>query len=94
MASPRPANCTAGDEALARGAWSDARDAFESALRARESAEALEGLGTAAWWLDLADEVFDARERAYRLYLVNLRMNAKAGRRRYAKACSALSLFG
>jgi len=31
--------------------------------------EALEGLGIAAWWLDQADTVFDAREHAYRLYL-------------------------
>jgi DNA-binding NarL/FixJ family response regulator len=37
-------------------------------LYARESPEALEGLGLAAWWLDDADVVFDARERAYRLY--------------------------
>jgi LuxR family maltose regulon positive regulatory protein len=35
---------------------------------ARELPEALEGLGIAAWWLDLADLVFDSRERAYRLY--------------------------
>ena len=34
----------------------------------KKSREALEGLGLAAWWLDLADIVFDTRERAYRLY--------------------------
>jgi hypothetical protein len=28
----------------------------------------LEGLSWAAWWLDDADTVFEARERAYRLY--------------------------
>ena len=65
----RPEDCLAGDEALARGAWEEARDAFDRALQARESPEALEGLGVAAWWLDLADVVFDARERAYRLFL-------------------------
>jgi ATP/maltotriose-dependent transcriptional regulator MalT len=65
----RPSESIAGDEFLARGAWSDARDAFESALRARESPEALEGLALAAWWLDDAEVVFDARERAYRLYM-------------------------
>jgi ATP/maltotriose-dependent transcriptional regulator MalT len=65
----RPADCAAGDEALARGAWEEAREAFERALQARESPEALEGLGVAAWWLDLADVVFEARERAYRLFL-------------------------
>ncbi len=33
-----------------------------------ETPEALEGLGLAAWWLDLADIVFDSRERAFRAY--------------------------
>jgi DNA-binding CsgD family transcriptional regulator len=69
MVFPRPPECLAGDEALARGAWEEARAAFEKALHIREVAEALEGLGTAAWWLDQADLVFDSRERAYRLYL-------------------------
>jgi DNA-binding CsgD family transcriptional regulator len=58
----------AGHEALERGDWPAARLAFDTALQAEESAEALEGLGLAAWWLDLADVVFDVRERAYRLY--------------------------
>jgi LuxR family maltose regulon positive regulatory protein len=71
MSSPRPSDCLAGDEALARGAWAEAREAFEAALRVREAPELLEGLGHAAWWLDLADLVFDARERAYRLYLAS-----------------------
>jgi DNA-binding NarL/FixJ family response regulator len=53
---------------LSRGAWTDAREAFDASLRARESPEALEGLGLAAWWLDDAEGVFEARERAYRLY--------------------------
>jgi LuxR family transcriptional regulator, maltose regulon positive regulatory protein len=65
----RPADCAEGDAALGRGAWEEARAAFERALAVRESAEALEGLGTAAWWLDLADVVFASRERAYTLYL-------------------------
>jgi DNA-binding CsgD family transcriptional regulator len=67
--TPRPPDCVVGDEALTRGAWAEARQAFETALAARESPEALEGLGIAAWWLDLADVMFDARERAYRLFL-------------------------
>lgn len=62
-AAERPIDCQAGDQALATGAWTEARQAYESALAVRESAEALEGLGVAAWWLDLADVVFDARER-------------------------------
>jgi LuxR family maltose regulon positive regulatory protein len=67
--SLRPADCSTGDEALSHGAWEEARAAFEAALQARESPEALEGLGIAAWWLDLADVMFDVRERAYRLFL-------------------------
>ena len=58
-----------GAQCLAAGAWHDARRVFESALADRESAESLEGLGLAAWWLDDADAVFASRERAYKLYL-------------------------
>jgi LuxR family maltose regulon positive regulatory protein len=58
----------AGRAALGRGDWPGARLAFEASLRAEENPEALEGLGLAAWWLDLADVVFNARERAYRIY--------------------------
>jgi LuxR family transcriptional regulator, maltose regulon positive regulatory protein len=58
----------AGRAALVRGDWPAARLAFDAALQTGDDPEALEGLGLAAWWLDLADVVFDARERAYRLY--------------------------
>jgi DNA-binding NarL/FixJ family response regulator len=71
MPLTRPTECLDGDNALARGAWAEAREAFREALEVRELPEALEGLGIAAWWLDLADLVFDSRERAYRLYLSN-----------------------
>ncbi len=54
--------------ALTRGDWEDARAQFQAALAAGESAEALEGLGLAAWWLDDAAVTLDARERAYRAY--------------------------
>jgi tetratricopeptide (TPR) repeat protein len=37
-----------GDSALKRGAWTEARDAFQAALREQETAEALEGLGASA----------------------------------------------
>jgi LuxR family transcriptional regulator, maltose regulon positive regulatory protein len=57
-----------GNAALARGDWEGASAAFEAALNVEETAEALEGLGMAAWWLDDAATTFDARERAYRLY--------------------------
>jgi LuxR family transcriptional regulator, maltose regulon positive regulatory protein len=69
MPATRSSVFFAGDDALARGAWQEAREAFEETLGAHELPEALEGLGSAAWWLDLADLVFDSRERAYRLYL-------------------------
>ena len=46
----------------------EAQRAFEQALSKRASPEALEGLGMAAWWLDDAETVFEARERAYALY--------------------------
>ena len=58
-----------GSELLAGGAWLEARGVFEEALAERESAEALEGLGLAAWWLDDGETVFGSRERAYKLYL-------------------------
>lgn len=58
----------AGQDALRRGAWEEGREHFRAALAAAEEPEALEGLGWASWWLDDAATVFDARERALRLY--------------------------
>jgi LuxR family maltose regulon positive regulatory protein len=58
-----------GDAALRRGAWAEAREAFAAELSIEETPEALEGLGLASWWLDLAGDVFDSRERAYRLFV-------------------------
>ena len=55
----------AGRASLKRGAWADARQAFEVALRHREHPDALEGLALAAWWMDASAVVFDARRRAY-----------------------------
>ncbi len=69
MSVLQPRDCLSAADALARGAWEEARGAFEAELRLGESAEALEGLGLTAWWLDLAASVFESRERAYRLYL-------------------------
>jgi LuxR family transcriptional regulator, maltose regulon positive regulatory protein len=66
---PRPvASIEAGHEALAQGAWEEARACFEAALEEEETPEALEGLSWSAWWLDDAGAVFDAREHAYRLH--------------------------
>jgi ATP/maltotriose-dependent transcriptional regulator MalT len=58
----------AGWEALARTDWARARTCFEAAVARNASAEALEGLGQAAWWLGDGAAMFQSRERAYRLY--------------------------
>jgi LuxR family maltose regulon positive regulatory protein len=57
----------AGWEALARGAWAQASEHFQAALAAAETAEALEGLGAAAFWLD-DPQTLEIRKRAYRAY--------------------------
>jgi LuxR family maltose regulon positive regulatory protein len=56
---------------LEAGEWEGARTLFEGVLASEETPEALEGLSWAAWWLDDAEGVFGARERAYRLYRRN-----------------------
>ncbi len=58
----------AGWDALGAGDWRGARACFEQALAAEETAEALEGLGWAAYCLDDDPLTFHARERAFRLY--------------------------
>ncbi len=63
-----PEPLSAGWARLADGEWVAARASFVDALDREETPEALEGLSWAAWWLDDADAVFDARQRAYRLY--------------------------
>jgi LuxR family maltose regulon positive regulatory protein len=63
-----PAALDAGWAELAEGRWEVARAEFEKALATAEMPEACEGLSWAAWWLDDASTVFDARERAYSLY--------------------------
>jgi LuxR family transcriptional regulator, maltose regulon positive regulatory protein len=59
---------SAGWAQLADGEWAAAKASFADALAHEETPEALEGLSWAAWWLDDAEAVFDARKRAYRLY--------------------------
>jgi hypothetical protein len=66
--APVSQSVSKGWRALSRGSWKEARAIFEQELEVGESATALEGLSWAAWWLDDADMVFGARERAYRLY--------------------------
>jgi DNA-binding NarL/FixJ family response regulator len=72
---PTPADTAAVQEALAAGwealaatDWERARASFETAMAMEPSAEALEGLSLAAWWLDDAETMFATRERAYGLY--------------------------
>lgn len=67
-ANPAGGPAAAGWAALAEGRWAAARTAFADALQNEDSPEAFEGLSWAAWWLDDAETVFDARERASRLY--------------------------
>jgi Tfp pilus assembly protein PilF len=52
---------------LSQGRWAAALALFEDALEDEETPEAFEGLSWATWWLDDAEAVFAARERAYRL---------------------------
>src|SRR5438045_1307432 len=59
----------AGKDALRRGAWTEARTHLETRLAAGETADTLEDLGLAAWWLDDAALTFSSRERSYTLYL-------------------------
>src|SRR5260221_14653621 len=59
---------TAGQQALDRGAWEEARGHFQRALDAGESPEAYEGVAAASWWLEQYAAAIEAREHAYRLY--------------------------
>ena len=65
----RAAALEAGWGALRGGDWEGARAAFEESLAEGETAEALEGMGWAGHMLNEDSLTFDARERAYRLYL-------------------------
>lgn len=58
----------AGFYALGRGAWDEAKAAFERALADGEVAEALEGWAQAARFLGEGDGSLDARARAFRAY--------------------------
>jgi ATP/maltotriose-dependent transcriptional regulator MalT len=56
---------------LGAGEWEAARTSFEGVLASEETPRAFEGLSWAAWWLDDAEGVFAARERAFGLYRRN-----------------------
>lgn len=55
----------AGRAALHAGRWEDARAAFERALAEQETADALDGLAEAWWWLGEPTASVDYRQRAY-----------------------------
>jgi DNA-binding CsgD family transcriptional regulator/tetratricopeptide (TPR) repeat protein len=62
---PEPNLLARGAELLAQGSWREAKETFEAALRAGESAEALSGLGQAVFWLGDFAEAVELRQRAY-----------------------------
>jgi DNA-binding NarL/FixJ family response regulator len=55
----------AGRAALQAGRWEEARAAFAAALGEGETPEALDGMGTALWWLGETRESIAHTERAY-----------------------------
>jgi hypothetical protein len=57
-----------GNEALAAGAWTEARTCFAQALESSDTAELWEGLSWAAWWLEDGTGSIEAREQAYRRF--------------------------
>jgi LuxR family maltose regulon positive regulatory protein len=61
-------NYAAGRRALLAASWEEARSHLQLALATQETAEALEDIALAGWWLDDSRLVFDSRERAYSLY--------------------------
>jgi LuxR family transcriptional regulator, maltose regulon positive regulatory protein len=65
----RAAPLDAGWAALGNGDWGSARASFQESLLRGETPEALEGMGWAGQMLNDDRLTFDARERAYRLYL-------------------------
>ena len=65
----RATSLDAGWAALSNGDWEGARAAFEDSLSGGETAEALEGIGWVGHMLNEEGLTFEARERAYRMYL-------------------------
>ena len=59
---------SAGQEAMQRAAWKEARACFEAALVHEATADAYEGLSWACWWQDDFTPLVAARETAFRLF--------------------------
>lgn len=68
--------------ALDRGEWAAAARAFEAALARDETADALDGLGQARWWVGDLTAAIDLRTRAYAAYIDD-------GREAHAVRCAA-----
>ena len=81
----------AGWEALARGAWSEAQERFESAIAERESPEALIGLGVAGRYQFDAPLALGSHEAAYRL--ARERTDARAAGRAAVELVTDCLLF-
>ncbi len=75
-----------GVAALARGDWAAAREAFQSSLDQAETAEALEGLSDALFWLEEIGPSLEHRARAYSLH------REHGDRRRAARAALWLAI--
>lgn len=58
----------AGSAAMAKGEWATAQDAFRSAWSETESADALDGVGRALWWLKDPAGSLELRARAFALF--------------------------
>lgn len=65
--SGHPSALTRAQQALAAGAWPEARALYDEALRYEDTAEAHDGLSQAAWWLNDGDLTIRCREAAFRL---------------------------
>lgn len=91
--NPDGAPLEAGWVELAGGRWAAAFACFERAVAAKATAEAYEGLSWAAWWLDDADVVFAARDRAYRRHKQRGE-RAAAARMATWLACDELDFHG
>ena len=58
----------AGSVAMAKGEWATALDEFRSAWSETESADALDGVGRALWWLNDPAGSLELRARAFALF--------------------------
>jgi ATP/maltotriose-dependent transcriptional regulator MalT len=58
-----------GADALDRGDWQAASEAFGASLLQTETAEALDGLGQARWWMNDLDRAIELRSSAYAMFV-------------------------